>query len=79
MKLLLMALMLLTMTAEQVPRITAHQLYAEWKQHQVLVVDVRSEKAFAVCHIPGAINMTRYMLEKAKKFPRDREIVLYCA
>lgn len=45
-----------------------------------LLIDVRSAKAYAECHIPGAINLpAREMTEESTAaFPKDRLIVVYC-
>lgn len=45
------------------------------------LVDVRSPKAFARGHVPGAVNIPRAELrgERLAAYPADRLIVVYCA
>src|SRR2546426_7059594 len=46
----------------------------------IVVVDTRSPAAYALCHVPGAINLpTRTIsLETSASLPRDKVIVTYC-
>ena len=45
-----------------------------------LLVDVRSEAAYAECHIPGAVNLPAHAITDAAAaaLPRDKVIVVYC-
>ena len=46
----------------------------------IVVVDTRSPQAFALCHVPGAINLPTRTIspETTTSLPRDRVIVTYC-
>jgi len=47
----------------------------------VAIVDVREDREWNLGHIPGAMHMSRGMLEWKieQAVPRDRNVVLYCA
>lgn len=46
----------------------------------IVVVDTRSPQAFALCHVPGAINLPTRTIspETTAPLPRDQVIVTYC-
>ena len=68
-------------SSDEVPRITAPNLYHLMKEGRAYVIDVRANKAFVVCHIPGAHNMTLRDItpDSVKTLPHDKLIVFYCA
>jgi rhodanese-related sulfurtransferase len=45
---------------------------------ELVVVDTRSPEAFALCHIPGAINLPRINAATTVSLPRERVYVVYC-
>ena len=45
---------------------------------EIVVIDTRSPKSFAECHIPGAINLSRINAETASQLARDEVFVVYC-
>ncbi len=63
-----------------VPRISPEDLKARLdKGEQILIVDVRSVRAFKVQHIEGAISVPLKEVESnLDTFPRDWDIVFYC-
>ncbi len=42
------------------------------------VIDTRSAKSFAECHIPSAINLPRINGETTAELPKDKVCVVYC-
>lgn len=46
-----------------------------------VLLDVRTEKEFAVSHLPGAVQAEKDVAEQLLKMgvPKDREIVVYCS
>lgn len=42
------------------------------------IVDTRSPKSFALCHIPGAINLPKINAETVAELPKDKMCVVYC-
>ena len=42
------------------------------------VIDTRSPKSFALCHIPGAINLPKIDAETTADLPKDKVCVVYC-
>ena len=43
------------------------------------IIDIRDEDSFSYGHIPGAINISQLeILERAKKFKKDKEYYIYC-
>ena len=42
------------------------------------IVDTRSPKSFALCHIPGAINLPKINAETTATLPKDKTCVVYC-
>jgi hypothetical protein len=65
----------------QVPRITPQELEALLNQGKnVVVVDTRSEAAYASGHIPGALAIPGPdVAMRYGELPRDATIVLYCS
>lgn len=43
-----------------------------------IVVDTRSPQSFALCHIPGAINLPKINAETVAGLPKDKTFVVYC-
>jgi rhodanese-related sulfurtransferase len=46
----------------------------------IVVVDTRSPDAYALCHVPGAVNLPTRTIspETTASLPRDKVIVVYC-
>jgi hypothetical protein len=65
----------------QVPRIMPQELQTLLNQGKnVVVVDTRSEEAYASGHIPGALSIPGPdMATRYNELPRDAKIVLYCS
>ena len=42
------------------------------------IIDTRSPKSFAECHIPGAINLPRIDEQTTADLPKDKVCVVYC-
>ncbi|MCK5286393.1 MAG: rhodanese-like domain-containing protein [Thermodesulfovibrionia bacterium] len=63
----------------EVPRISSEDLKDRLiKGELILIVDVRSIKAFETQHIVGAISVPLSQVKsRLNEFPRDREIVFY--
>jgi len=55
--------------------ISADKAYSLWKSKKIQFVDVRSERAYSLAHIPASINIPEYAL-KTKAFLRETFIVL---
>lgn len=45
---------------------------------EVVVIDTRSPRSFAECHIPGAINLPKIDAESTAGFDRSKTYVTYC-
>lgn len=58
-------------------------VYSSQQQGSVdfVLVDVRSEDAFALAHVPGAINIPHRLMTTIlhSHYPRDTLFVIYCA
>lgn len=63
-----------------VPRISAEDLkYRLDRGEKILIVDVRSTKAYNTQHIAGAISVpVKEVKLRLNEFQRDHEIVFYC-
>ena len=44
----------------------------------ITVIDTRSPKSYALCHIPGAINLPKVSAETTARLPKDKVCVVYC-
>jgi rhodanese-related sulfurtransferase len=42
------------------------------------IIDTRSPKSFALCHIPGAINLPRINADTTADLPKEKVCVVYC-
>ncbi len=42
------------------------------------VIDTRSPKSFALCHIPGALNLPKINAETVAELSKDKTCVVYC-
>ena len=63
-----------------VRRITIDQFEALLKEGKAFVVDVRSEDAYNVGHIPGAkLIPANDVASRIKELPSDKLIVTYCS
>jgi 3-mercaptopyruvate sulfurtransferase SseA len=61
-------------------RVTTEELDAMMKSGKVFIVDVRTQDAYDVGHIPGAkLIPSGEILNHLKELPRDKPIVTYCA
>ncbi len=56
------------------------RLDLESGDHDFVLLDARSEKAYAECHIPGACNLPHRNInaETTASFRKDQVIVVYC-
>ena len=69
-----------TIYADGARRVTIEELEAMIKDGTALVVDVRSQDAYDVGHIPGArLIPAGEILNHVKELPRDKMIVTYCS
>jgi hydroxyacylglutathione hydrolase len=64
---------------QTVPRITAAAL-ADLRQHESpFVLDVRSEKEYAIVHLQGSSNVPlTHLRERLHQIPADRPVVVHC-
>ncbi|PWT91871.1 MAG: rhodanese [Acidobacteria bacterium] len=44
----------------------------------LVVIDTRSERSYAQCHIPGAINVGKFNEESVGRFSKEKVYVVYC-
>lgn len=51
------------------------EVFKDWKNHRITLVDVRNKKAYASHRIPGAVNIPLFAV-KQKGFLRQRNVVL---
>lgn len=66
--------------ADGVRRVTTAELETLMKEGQVFVVDVRSQDAYDMGHIPGSILIPAGDIHtQMGKLPRNKLIVTYCA
>jgi rhodanese-related sulfurtransferase len=58
--------------------LTVQELYPKWKNHSVLLIDVRESSEYRVEHIPGSvlIPLSEFSLQKLPSF--DKPIVFQC-
>ncbi|MEO0777212.1 MAG: rhodanese-like domain-containing protein [Bacteroidota bacterium] len=51
------------------------------RQEEMLILDARPEREYAVSHIPGArhVGYETFKLKNIKDIPKDQPIVLYCS
>jgi hypothetical protein len=66
---------------EEVPRISVEELNERVeKSEAILIVDMRSFRAFEAIHIKGAVSVPIDEIEsRLDEFPSDRDIVFYCS
>ena len=61
-------------------RVTIDELEALLKEGKVFVVDVRSQDAYDLGHIPGAkLIPSNEIADRARELPTDKFIVTYCS
>jgi len=68
-------------TEAEVPRVSLEDARAAIESGDAIVVDVRSDAAYAVSHIPGAINIPLGEIESnptGLNLDKDRWIITYC-
>ena len=69
-----------TVEADGARRVTIEELEAMMKDGTAFVVDVRSQDAYDLGHIPGAsLIPAGEILAHIGELPRDKTIVTYCA
>ena len=69
-----------TLTAEQVKRITTTELDDLIRQGRVTVVDVRDTNSYQAGHVKGAISIPLDQFgSRMNEIPKDKLIVTYCA
>ena len=69
------------LSEDQVKRVTVEDAKAAFDNGTAIIVDVRSEQAFAAGHIPGAINIQLGEFETNPTklgLPKDHWIITYC-
>ena len=61
-------------------RVTSDELEALLKEGKVFVVDVRSQDAYDLGHIPGAkLIPSNEIADRTRELPTDKLIVTYCS
>ena len=68
-------------TEAEVPRVSLEDARVAIESGDAIVVDVRSDAAYAVSHIPGAINIPLSEIESnptGLNLDRDKWIITYC-
>ena len=66
--------------ADGVRRITTAELETLMKEGKAFLVDVRTQDAYDIGHIPGSILIPSGDIQNhVDKLPRDKMIVTYCA
>lgn len=64
---------------QTVPRITAAALAELLQQEPPFVLDVRSEKEYAIVHLQGSSNVPlTHLRERLQEIPADRPVVVHC-
>ena len=69
------------LSEDQVKRVSLEDAKAAFDNGTAIIVDVRSEQAFAAGHIPGAINIQLGEFESDPTelgLPKDQWIITYC-
>ncbi|MEW5941206.1 MAG: rhodanese-like domain-containing protein, partial [Chloroflexota bacterium] len=72
----------LPLTEADVPRVTVEEARAAFERGEAVIVDVRSEYAFAESHIPGAISIPLNLIEEdpsSVRLDKSTWIIAYCA
>lgn len=65
--------------ADGARRITADELYKLWEKNEVVIIDTRTDVAFKLEHIKGAILMPAgTVLQHVNELPKDKLIGAYC-
>ncbi|MDH4231889.1 MAG: rhodanese-like domain-containing protein [Nitrospirota bacterium] len=81
MAVLLWGMIAVAASAAGIPKITGEELKAMLGEPDLVVIDVRIERDWesATLKIPGAVWEDYFEVETwAKKYPKDKTIVLYC-
>jgi rhodanese-related sulfurtransferase len=68
-------------TEAEVPRVSLQDARAAIESGEAVVVDVRSDAAYAVSHIPGAINIPLGEIESnptGLTLDKEKWIITYC-
>jgi hypothetical protein len=69
------------LTEAEVPRISLEKARAAIESDAAIVVDVRSQEAYALSHIPGALNIQLGEIETnptGLNLDKDQWIITYC-
>lgn len=65
--------------ADSVPRVTAEEAKKDFDAGTAVFVDTRSEYAYKMEHIKGAISLPLEMFEaRYKEIPTEKKIIAYC-
>jgi predicted sulfurtransferase len=65
--------------SDSVPRVTAEEAKKDFDAGTAVFVDTRSEYAYKMEHIKGAISLPLEMFEaRYKEIPTDKKIIAYC-
>lgn len=64
-----------TKPPEQNFKITVEKALREFRQNEVLIIDVRSQKSYEKLYIPGSLNIPLFAI-KTKPFLKNRPIIL---
>ena len=65
--------------AQEAPRIVAEELKRLVGKGEAVIVDVRSQSAWDVSHIDGALHIPLAELSsRLKELPKRREVIAYC-
>lgn len=61
-------------------RVTIAEMEALVKENKAVVIDVRSQDAYAAGHIPGAKVIPAFdILNRINELPKDKLIITYCS
>lgn len=64
----------------KVHEIKAEELKSALNKPGLMIINVLGEEYYTDCRIPGSINIPVAELDvKAKQWPKDKEIIVYCA
>jgi rhodanese-related sulfurtransferase len=70
-----------TLTEEDVPRVSVEDAAAAIQNGEAIVLDVRSTQAFQASHIPGALSVPLFDIETnptGLNLDKDQWIITYC-
>ena len=65
---------------DDAPRITLADAKKDYDSASAVFIDVRSEEAYKLEHVKGAINLTQGIVDKQlEKIPKVKKIIAYCS